>query len=141
LLGFLFQGVLCKMKKGILLCLLLMVSPVIFSQSLTLQQLKALKNEFQADIIQLPDSVIVYPVTGLIHIDIKNSLKGETIVEVEVWVVDAKGKLVYNTIFAGKDLTVENFDADYKRYMRMQSPQLLKRRVALINQCSRNNNS
>jgi hypothetical protein len=90
--------------------------------------LKALKNEAQPEIIQIADSAIVYPVTGLINIDIKSSLMGETIVEVEVWVVDSKGKLVYNNIFAAKDLSEKNFDKEYMRYMSLQGKRLLKRR-------------
>lgn len=105
-----------------------MISHGSYSQSLTLAQLKALKDESQPDIIQIVDSAIVYPVTGLINIDIKSSLMGETIVEVEVWVVDKTGKLVYNNVFAAKDLSEKNFDKEYMRYMTLQGKRLLKRR-------------
>lgn len=109
-----------------------MISHWTFAQSsLTLDQLKALKNEFQPEIIQVHDSAIVYPVTGMINIDIKSSLMGETIVEVEVWVVDSKGKLVYNNTFAAKDLSEKNFDQEYMRYMRMKGKRILKRRHLL----------
>lgn len=117
------------MKKIAFIGLFLMMSQWTFAQSsLTLNQLKALKNEFQPEIIQVHDSAIVYPVTGMINIDIKSSLMGETIVEVEVWVVDSKGKLVYNNIFAAKDLSEKNFDQEYMRYMRMKGKRILKRR-------------
>jgi hypothetical protein len=116
------------MKRIAFIGLFLMVSHWTYSQSLSLTQLKALKNEAQPEIIQIADSAIVYPVTGLINIDIKSSLMGETIVEVEVWVVDSKGKLVYNNIFAAKDLSEKNFDKEYMRYMSLQGKRLLKRR-------------
>jgi len=106
----------------------LVISHWTYSQQLLLTQLKALKNEAQPEIIQMADSSIIYPVTGLINIDVKSSLMGETIVEVEVWVVDSKGKLVYNTIFAAKDLSEKNFDKEYMRYMQLQGKRLLKRR-------------
>jgi hypothetical protein len=116
------------MRKILFLGVMMMMSHWTYSQSLTLTQLKALKAESQPDIIQVVDSAIVYPVTGLINIDIKSSLMGETIVEVEVWVVDKKGKLVYNNIFAAKDLSEKNFDKEYMRYMSLQGKRLLKRR-------------
>lgn len=116
------------MKKILFICVWLMISHGSYSQSLTLAQLKALKDESQPDIIQIVDSAIVYPVTGLINIDIKSSLMGETIVEVEVWVVDKTGKLVYNNVFAAKDLSEKNFDKEYMRYMTLQGKRLLKRR-------------
>jgi hypothetical protein len=116
------------MKKIIGIGFFLMISQSIYSQSLTLDQLKALKTKAQPDIIQLVDSAIDYPVTGLITIDVKSSLMGETVVEVEVWVVDSNGKLVYNTVFAAKDLSEKNFDKEYMRYMSLQGKRLLKRR-------------
>ncbi|MDB5273953.1 MAG: hypothetical protein JWO58_2320 [Chitinophagaceae bacterium] len=116
------------MKKLLGICLLLFLSHWACAQKLTLAELKALKADYNPDIVQVKDSVIAYPVTGLIHIDIRSSLMGETIVEVEVWVVDSQGKLVYNNTFAAKNLSVTNFDVDYMRYMRMQGTQIIKRR-------------
>ncbi|MDB5258587.1 MAG: hypothetical protein JWM14_3282 [Chitinophagaceae bacterium] len=116
------------MKRIAFMGIFLVISHWTYSQSLSLAQLKALKNEAQPEIIQIADSAIVYPVTGLINIDVKSSLMGETIVEVEVWVVDSKGKLVYNNIFAAKDLSEKNFDKEYMRYMTLQGKRLLKRR-------------
>ena len=111
--------------------LLFLSSHLGHSQTYTLPQLKALKDVYQSDIIQVNDADISYPVTGMINIDVKSSLMGETIVEVEVWVVDSKGKLVYNTVFAAKDLSDKNFDREYMRYMNLQGRKLLKRRHVL----------
>lgn len=123
------------MKKIAFLSLFLLISHWTSAQSsLTLAQLKALKNEYQPDIIQIVDSAIVYPVTGIINIDIKSSLMGETIVEVEVWVVDSKGKLVYNNTFAAKDLSEKNFDQEYMRYMKMKGKKILKRRHVIVSE-------
>lgn len=123
------------MKKTAFISLFLLISQWTSAQSsLTLDQLKALKNQFQPEIIQVHDSVIVYPVTGVINIDIKSSLMGETIVEVEVWVVDSKGKLVYNNTFAAKDLSEKNFDHEYMRYMKMKGKKILKNRHVLVRQ-------
>ena len=119
------------MKKIAFVGIFLMISHWTYSQSLPLAQLKALKDVSQPEIIQIADSAIVYPVTGMINIDVKSSLMGETVVEVEVWVVDSKGKLVYNTIFAAKDLSEKNFDREYMRYMSLQGRKLLKRRHVL----------
>lgn len=116
------------MKRILFIALFLVISRWTYSQSLTLSQLKALKDVSQPEIIQLEDSAIVYPVTGIINIDVKSSLMGETIVEVEVWIVDSKGKLVYNNVFAAKDLSEKNFDKEYARYMNLQGKRLLKRR-------------
>ena len=116
------------MKRIVFIVVFLMISHWTYSQSLSLAQLKALKNVSQPEIIQLEDSAIVYPVTGMINIDVKSSLMGETIVEVEVWIVDSKGKLVYNNVFAAKDLSEKNFDKEYARYMSLQGKRLLKRR-------------
>lgn len=116
------------MKRGLFLGLFLMLGHLTYSQSLTLAQLKALKDEFQLDIVQVKDADIAYPVTGMVNINVKNSLMGETIVEVEMWVVDSKGKLVYNSVFAAKDLDNKNFDRDYMRYMKLQGRKLLKNR-------------
>ncbi len=126
------------MKKTACLTLFLLINHWVSAQSsLTLDQLKTLKNQFQPEIIQVHDSAIVYPVTGMINIDIKSSLMGETIVEVEVWVVDSKGKLVYNNIFAAKDLSEKNFDQEYMRYMRMKGKKILKRRHVWLSQDGR----
>ena len=116
------------MKRILFIGLFLVMSHLTYSQSLTLPQLKALKSEFQLDIIQVKDADIAYPVTGMVDIHVKNSLMGETVVEVEVWVVDSKGKLVYNNVFAAKDLSEKNFDRDYMHYMKLQGKRLLKRR-------------
>jgi len=117
-----------NMKRIAFVGIFLMISHWTYSQSLPLAQLKALKDVSQPEIIQIADSAIVYPVTGMINIDVKSSLMGETIVEVEVWVVDSKGKLVYNNVFAAKDLSEKNFDKEYTRYMNLQGKRLLKRR-------------
>jgi hypothetical protein len=103
-----------------------------YSQVLTLPQLKALKDEYQVDNIQLPDSVIVFPVTGMVSMKVMASLMGEVIVDVEVWVVDAKGKLVYNNVFAAKDLSTAKFDLEYLRYMKLQGRRLVKNRKSSI---------
>ena len=66
----------CDMKKVLGICLLWMMSHWTYAQKLTLSELKALKADYNPDIVQVTDSAIAYPVTGLIHIDIRSSLMG-----------------------------------------------------------------
>jgi hypothetical protein len=113
------------MLKSILIVFLLLVSQWGYSQTLTLAQLKEMKNNYQPELIQVDDADIAYPVTGVVYIDTKYSLMGESVVEVEVWIVDSKGTLVYNNVFAAKNLSEKNFDKEYMRYMMLQGKRLL----------------
>jgi hypothetical protein len=116
----------------ILLLFLMLVSGPVFSQSLTLPQLKSIKNVFIIDNIQVRDVQIVYPVTGLNSIKIKqeyNPMNGSTqYLEVELWLVDARGKVVYYYTTTSKGNIDQPIDADYVRYMNMQGHHVKHRR-------------
>lgn len=110
---------------------LIFVSFYSFGQSLTLPELKQLKNMALIDNIQVPDRKIVYPVTGLNSMKIKqeyNPMTGSTqYLEVELWLVDAKGKIVYYYTTAYKGLADQPIDLDYVRYMNIQGHRMRDR--------------
>ena len=114
------------MKK--ILFFLLFISGVSFSQTLTLPELLQLKNMPIYDHIQLSDAQIVYPVTGLTSIKVKQeySPRGEIkYLEIELWIVDARGKIVYSYITTSTDLKNQTVDRDYERYMNSQGHHMM----------------
>ncbi len=115
-----------------------------FAQTPTLQYLKACKDIAQPDYIQLKDHEIVYPVTGLteIHMEIitaggggGGAGGGGTFAVIEMWVVDAKGKIVYNNIYTINPRALSPgqmvMDEDYKKYMKRNEKELRRRRRSL----------
>ncbi len=101
------------------------------AQVVTLAKLKALKDTVLADYKDVLESEIAYPVTGMIYLSQPSSLMGESIVQVEVWVIDANGDIIYNTVYAGKKLEL-SFDPGYMALM-MSQGKALKRKTALYN--------
>jgi hypothetical protein len=132
------------MTKYSILLFLFFIHSYSFAQTATLQYLKECKNILQYDYIQLPDKEIVYPVTGLteIHMEIMTAGGGVgggggggLFAVIEFWVIDAKGKIVYNSIYTiNPKLLSENqvvTDADYLRYMKKNEKELRKRRRSI----------
>lgn len=77
----------------------------------------------QPDIIQLPDSAIVFPVTGLTNIRVipGNMISGPY-TEIELWIIDKEGKIIYNnTIATDKNDGRYPLETEYCRYMKLQS--------------------
>ncbi len=110
---------------------LVLVSGSSFGQSLTLPELKQLKNKPLMDNIQVPDRQIVYPVTGLNSMKIKqeyNPMTGSTqYLEVELFILDARGKIVYYYTTAYKGIAEQLIDTDYVRYMNIQGHRMKDR--------------
>ncbi|MDB5271820.1 MAG: hypothetical protein JWO58_187 [Chitinophagaceae bacterium] len=127
------------MRTSIPFIFLLLITTGLQAQNYTLQSLKALKNIAQPDYIQLKDEEISYPVTGLTEIHMEQitaggqgGAGGGLFAVIEYWVVDAKGKIVYNTVFTINPLNASgsfvNTDTDYMRYMKKNNKFLLKKR-------------
>lgn len=114
--------------KVLLLVFLFLFSGILYAQKNTLESLKKTKQVVLSDYVDIPDAKIVYPVTGLVNLTIPNSLMGETIIEVEVWVIDAEGRIVYNTVYASKSLDKISFEPGYMKYMMSQGKAILKQR-------------
>ena len=131
------------MKKSAIILFAFFVSSYTLAQKITLQHLKECKNIPQFDYIQLPDKEIVYPVTGLTEIHMESITAGGAggagggglFAVIECWVVDAKGKIVYNNIHTiNPRMISENqvvTDADYFRYMKKNERDLRKRRRSI----------
>jgi len=132
------------MKKIIFLVLILFLSSCAFAQTSTLQYIKDCKNIVQPDYIQLPDKEIVYPVTGIteIHMEIITAGGGAggaggggTFAVIEMWVIDARGKIVYNNIYTVNPRMLSPgqmvMDEDYKKYMKRNEKELRKGRRSI----------
>lgn len=102
------------------------LSSIGHAQVVTLEKLRACKNEVLEDYIDIPDSKIKYPITGMVYISLPSSLQGEVIVEVELWVIDADGRIVYNTVYAGSKLGKETFEPGYMKYMQNQGKAIMR---------------
>lgn len=111
-----------KALHWIIVGLLLVMNHLGLAQS-TPEYFVGIKSVARPEIIQLPDSVITFPITGLTYIKMASPTSGTVqIAEIELWVVDAKGKIIYNTIVATSATAVKDaFDAEYCRYMKLQS--------------------
>lgn len=129
------------MKYACIIPLVLFVNAYAFAQTPTLPYIKDCKNIVQPDYIQLPDKEIEYPVTGLteIHMEIITAGGGAggaggggLFAVVELWVIDAKGKIVYNNIYTVNPRMLAEgqmmMDEDYKKYMKHNEKVLRKRR-------------
>ena len=125
------------MRAFIILLALLFKSFLIFgqpSETFTQKRFNTIKSVVQPEIIQLPDSVIFFPITGLTYIrTIPPSMISAAYTEIELWIVDAKGKVIYNNIIATKNQGDALLDADYCRYMKLQRKYLLDQRQVAYN--------
>ena len=132
------------MKKIFFVVLILFLSSCAFAQTPTLQYIKDCKNIVQSDYIQLPDKDIVYPVTGIteIHMEIITAGGGAggaggggTFAVIEMWVIDARGKIVYNNIYTVNPRMLSPgqmvMDEDYKKYMKRNEKELRKGRRSI----------
>ncbi|MDF2454316.1 MAG: hypothetical protein K0R51_309 [Cytophagaceae bacterium] len=115
------------MRIVYLLPALLLVYQLSFGQTTpyTAIQLRfnLIKVIIQPDIIQLPDSAIVFPVTGLTNIRVipGNMISGPY-TEIELWIIDNEGKIIYNnTIATDKNDGSYPLETEYCRYMKLQS--------------------
>ena len=114
------------MRKLLLLPALLFLSHLSFGQisyTVIQQRFNLIKVIVQPDIIQLPDSVIVYHLTGLTNIRV---IPGEVLsgayTEIELWIIDKEGKIIYNnTIATDKNNGSYPLELEYCRYMKLQS--------------------
>lgn len=122
----------------------LFLSTYVRAQTPTFQHIKDCKNIVQPDYIQLPDKDIVYPVTGVteIHMEIITAGGGAggaggggTFAVIEMWVIDARGKIVYNNIYTVNPRMLSPgqmvMDEDYKMYMKRNEKELRKRRWSI----------
>jgi hypothetical protein len=109
------------------------------AQPCNFEALKAKKDIYQPDYVQLKDAEITYPVTGLVDIHMEqHSMMGQgaagggLFAVVEYWVVDAKGKIVYNNIYVVNPKYAPNnepiTDEDYKKYMLKNEKEIRKRK-------------
>ena len=107
---------------------LVLLTNVSLAQKITLEKLRQCKEVVLEEYVFEKESKIKYPITGLVYITIPSSLKGESIVEVELWVIDADGKVVYNTVYGttGKNMGVLSFDPGYMEYMNFQGRAILR---------------
>ena len=132
------------MKNIVLLFYVLFLSACAVAQTPTLHYIKECKDIVQPDYIQLPDKDIVYPVTGIteIHMEIitagggaAGAGGGGTFAVIEMWVIDAKGKIVYNNIYTVNPRMLSPgqmvMDEDYKKYMKRNEKELRKGRRSI----------
>ncbi|MDB5272570.1 MAG: hypothetical protein JWO58_937 [Chitinophagaceae bacterium] len=117
------------MKKILFLSALLFVIAQAHCQTLTPQQCKAIKDVYQESDIHLPDSSIVYPLAGITNIVNKANNREGKYAEIEYWIVDATGKVIYNsTITKAKYSHNTTMDTEYCRYMKLQNNYALHQR-------------
>ena len=117
------------MKKILLLSALLFVTVQAHCQTLTPQQHKAIKSVCQESDIHLPDSAIVYPLAGITNIVNRANNREGKYAEIECWIVDATGKVIYNSvIIKAKYSRNTTMDAEYCRYMKLQNNYALHQR-------------
>lgn len=127
------------MFKHSLVLFLVCFCSAVYGQKSTLAHLKACKDVFQPDYIQLRDQEIVYPVTGLteIHMEIITAGGGAggaggggLFAVIELWVIDAKGKIVYNNVYTVNPRMLSEgqmvMDEDYKKYMKRNEKEVRK---------------
>ena len=107
------------MNRITLLLVFFFISSYSYSQTNVVNHFNRLKNIPQTEVIQLPDSVIVFPITGVVNILPKI---GQTTkyTEIELWAIDAKGTIIYNNIIATVNSGDQVVDQEYCRYLRMQ---------------------
>lgn len=93
------------------------------------ERFNVIKRIVQPDIIQLPDSVIVFPIIGLTNILTipGNSLSGPY-TEIELWIIDAEGKMIYNNVIATRNSGYSELEIEYCRYMNLQTNYLIRQR-------------
>lgn len=128
------------MRTLFLLPVLLLISHLSVAQMPPLtviqQHFNVIKIILQPDIIQLPDSVIVFPLIGLTNIRVipGNQLSG-AYTEIELWIIDKEEKIIYNNVIATNTNAGQSLvDAEYCRYMKLQCNYLLhQRHIAYIN--------
>jgi|GEM_PF-2590392 len=116
------------MSLRFLLIFFLFISSFASAQKITLEYLKKCKETVLSDYVDIPDSKIAYPVTGLVYLTQPSSLMGETLIQVEVWVIDAEGRIVYNTVYASKSLDKISFEPGYMKYMMSQGKAIIRKR-------------
>jgi hypothetical protein len=122
------------MKKFLGLFFFLLIAFPAYSQlypppTIIQKRFNDIKRIVQPDIIQLPDSIITFPIIGLTNILTVpgNSLSGPY-TEIELWIIDAKGEIIYNTIMATQNMGYSPLEIEYCRYMKLQSNYLLRQR-------------
>lgn len=121
------------MKALLLIPVLLLIHHLSFGQtpySVIQTRFNLVKLIVQPDIIQLPDSVIVFPLTGLTNIrNIPGSMISGPYAEIELWIIDSNGTIIYNNIIAtDKNNGTYPLETEYCRYMKLQSNYLLHQR-------------
>jgi hypothetical protein len=113
------------MRKLILLPALLLLSHLSFGQTpytVIQTRFNIIKRIVQPDIIQLPDSVIIFPLIGLTNIiNVPGNMLSGPYVEIEMWIIDSKGKIIYNNVIANQNDGSHPLEAEYCRYMKLQS--------------------
>jgi hypothetical protein len=121
------------------LVLLLFITSYAGAQTLTLEKLHYIKSIYSPDYVELPDSKIVYPVTGLTEIVMRTMMTGAqgamgggVFADVELWVIDATGRIVYNSSYMINTTSTTNtenaFDLTYLRYMQKNGRKQLVQR-------------
>jgi len=131
------------MLKNLLAIFCLCICSRVYAQNLSLHDLQAYKAIFQPDNIQLRDNEIVYPVTGLTEIRMEfmtaggpGGSGGGLFAVVEMWVIDAKGKIAYNNVYVinPKMLTEGQMvmDPDYMKYMQRNEHACRKRKQSFL---------
>ncbi|MBC7488332.1 MAG: hypothetical protein H7282_16460 [Cytophagaceae bacterium] len=126
------------MRKLILLPALLFLSHVSFGQTpytVIQERFNLIKVIVQPNILQLPDSIIVYPLTGLSNIRVipGNMICGPY-TEIELWIIDHEGKIIYNnTIATDKNNGSYPLESEYCRNMKLQNNYMLHQRHIAMN--------
>jgi len=101
------------MKRNTFLLTFLLAGQLVCAQTFTA---KTIKNEIINDYKQIPDSALAYPLRGLCYVQSKYSGN-----EIEFWILDAKGRLVYyNIVNLVKNDRTMYMDPEYVRYMKLQ---------------------
>jgi hypothetical protein len=114
------------MKKITLLLVFILIAFHSYSQTPVEKRNKEIKQVYLDKITQLSDSAIVYPITGLTNITNRGAhLNGITTMGIELWIIDATGKVIYNNIVETGNRGYSVVDAEYSRYMKLQSNYLM----------------
>jgi hypothetical protein len=118
------------MKKLLFFISLILLTSHAFSQNIVTKNFDDIKRIIQPDIIQLPDSVITFPLIGLTNIRvIPGSQLSGFYVEIELWIIDNDGKIIYDNVIAtDKNTGQYPVDVEYCRYMKLQCNYLLHQR-------------
>ena len=108
--------------KTILLILgFLFISSFGHAQSPIVEYYNKFKSILSPKVIRLSDEEISYPIVGLTNIlNTRNIMTGGTYTDIELWVIDANGKVIYSNIITTRNSGGLILDQEYSHYMHLK---------------------